>query len=69
MARFFYHAIYKGRSFVDEQGEVFSDPDEAHAHAMQIAAELGRNNLDPVTVILTSEDGTELQRVHAGEER
>jgi Domain of unknown function (DUF6894) len=50
MARYFFQANYHGVTVVDEIGEDFPTVQEAEAHAVAVAKELGHNNPQPATV-------------------
>jgi hypothetical protein len=56
MARYFFQANYRGATVVDDIGEEFPTVQEAEAHAVAVANELGRNNPQPVTVFVLSPD-------------
>jgi hypothetical protein len=57
MALYFFRAHYRGMTLTDDVGEEFASPKEAEAHAVIVARELARNDAQPVTVFVVSEDG------------
>ena len=58
MALYFFQAHYRGAMVADDIGEEFSTVQQAEAHAAIVASELGRNEPQPVTVYVLSEDRT-----------
>lgn len=57
-ARYYFNVDYRGSPVIDDIGEEFSSLQEAKAHAALVANELGRNNRQPVTVLVLNEAGT-----------
>jgi uncharacterized protein DUF6894 len=57
MTHYFFHAQYRGARATDDIGEAFPTVGEAEAHAAVVAHELGRNESQPVTVYVYTEDG------------
>jgi len=57
MAQYFFHAQYHGAMITDDIGETFPTVAEAEAHAAVVANELDRNDSQPVTVYVHTEDG------------
>jgi hypothetical protein len=57
MAHYFFHVQYHGSLVNDDIGEAFPTVGEAQAHAAVVAHELGRNDPQPVTVYVYTEDG------------
>jgi hypothetical protein len=57
MALYFFRAHYRGVMLTDDVGEEFATPKEAEAHAVIVARELARNDVQPVTVSVLTEDG------------
>jgi hypothetical protein len=60
MAHYYFQANYRGVTMVDEIGEDFPTLQQAKAHATIVAKELGRNDPQPVTVFVLSQDGIQL---------
>jgi Domain of unknown function (DUF6894) len=67
MARYFFQANYRGVTVLDEIGEDFPTVQEAEAHAVAVAKELGHNNPQPVTVLVLSQEGGPARAQRAGE--
>ena len=60
MARYYFQANYHGVTIVDDIGEDFPTLQQAEAHAAIVAKELGRNDPQPVTVFVLSQEGIQL---------
>jgi hypothetical protein len=60
MARYYFQANYHGVTIVDEIGEDFPTLRQAEAHAAIVAQELGRNDPQPVTIFVLSQEGIQL---------
>jgi len=57
MAHYYFQANYRGVTVVDGIGEDFPTLQQAKAHAAIVAKELGRNDPQPVTVFVLSQEG------------
>jgi len=57
MALYFFRADFRGLTLTDDIGEEFATARQAEAHAIIVARELARNNVQPVTVSVLTEDG------------
>ena len=60
MARYHFQANYRGATVVDDIGEDFPTLQQAKTHAAIVAKELGRNDPQPVTVFVLSQEGIQL---------
>jgi hypothetical protein len=60
MTRYYFQADYRGVTVIDEIGEEFPTLRQAEAHAAIVAKELGRNDPQPVTVFVLSQEGIKL---------
>jgi hypothetical protein len=60
MTRYYFQADYRGVTVIDEMGEEFPTLRQAEAHAAIVAKELGRNDPQPVTVFVLSQEGIQL---------
>jgi hypothetical protein len=64
MRRFFFDLIDKGRIITDAEGQEFAVAEEAKAHAVHVAAELGRNKEgDESWISVRTDAGMEIFRV------
>ncbi len=65
MALFYFPVSYGGAMFGDGEGEEFATREEAKAHAVRVAEELGRNNRGTATVyVVSGEDASQIGRAH-----
>jgi hypothetical protein len=66
MARYFFHVFCEGDVHIDENGQDFSDPKSAKAHAVTIARELAQEGYCVGSVCLYDKQGNEWDRVSIG---